>query len=31
MVEIAKEHGGTFGIQLILEKEHPLAPAAGRP
>jgi nicotinamidase-related amidase len=30
MVEIAKEHGGTFGIQLILEKEHPL-PAPAKP
>lgn len=25
MVQIAKENGGTFGIQLILEKEHPMA------
>lgn len=23
MVQIAIEHGGTFGIQLVLEKEHP--------
>ncbi len=23
MIQIAKEHGGTFGIQLILEKERP--------
>ncbi|XYH98406.1 hydrolase [Sorangium sp. So ce1128] len=23
MIQIAKEHGGTFGIQLVLEKEHP--------
>lgn len=26
MIEIAKEHLGTFGIQLILEKEHPMPP-----
>jgi nicotinamidase-related amidase len=23
MVQIATEHGGTFGLQLVLEKEHP--------
>lgn len=28
MIEIAKEHIGTFGIQLILEKEHPRATPA---
>jgi nicotinamidase-related amidase len=30
LMEIAKEHLGTFGIQLILEKEHPLSPP-GKP
>jgi nicotinamidase-related amidase len=30
LIEIAKAHLGTFGIQLILEKEHPL-PAPGKP
>jgi nicotinamidase-related amidase len=25
MIRIAEEHGGTFGIQLVLEKEHPKA------
>jgi nicotinamidase-related amidase len=30
MIEIAKEHLGTFGIQLILEKEHPMPPP-GKP
>lgn len=28
MIQIAKDHGGTFGIQLVLEKEHPLPPQA---
>ena len=28
MVQIAKEHGGTFGLQLVLEKEHPRPAAA---
>lgn len=31
MIQIAKEHGGTFGIQLILEKEHPGPAAAQAP
>jgi nicotinamidase-related amidase len=30
-VQIAKEHGGTFGLQLILEKEHPHAAPAQTP
>jgi nicotinamidase-related amidase len=31
MIEIAKEHGGTFGIQLVLEREHPIAPPHAHP
>jgi nicotinamidase-related amidase len=31
MIQIAEEHGGTFGIQLVLEKEHPLPPRAKAP
>jgi nicotinamidase-related amidase len=30
-LQIAKEHGGTFGLQLVLEKEHPRAASASTP
>jgi nicotinamidase-related amidase len=31
MIQIAKEHGSTFGIQLVLEKERPTPARAQRP